>query len=168
MLEKGVNKVFVAIASFIPLLCCDSVSGEGWFEREKSKETKENAVDDRMVAQRDLRCCGPNLLDWPLNITMRASDSYYSKPVQLPSCRKTQILEQTEKWRNLIESFDPISDLLDLISVSLRFYGFFMAPLWIFMYFLRHKVLVHFLTGHNLNPSPPFPLLLVLKVHARP
>lgn len=56
MLEKGVNKVFVAIASFIPLLCCDSFSGEGWFDREKSKETKENALDDRMVAQRELRC----------------------------------------------------------------------------------------------------------------
>ena len=63
VLEKGVNKVFVAIASFIPLLCCDSFSGEGWFDREKSKETKENAVDDRMVAQRELRCRGPNLLD---------------------------------------------------------------------------------------------------------
>lgn len=58
--ESG-KQSFVATASFIPLLCCDSVSGQGWFDREKSKETKENAVGVGVLAQRELRSCGPNL-----------------------------------------------------------------------------------------------------------
>ena len=61
MLEKGAKKIFVAIASFIPHFCCDSVSGEDWFDREKWRETEENTVDGRVVAQTELQSCGPNL-----------------------------------------------------------------------------------------------------------
>ena len=50
-------------------------------------------MDDRAVGQTELGSCGPNLPGLTLDTMMRASHSYYSRPVQLPSCRKTQILE---------------------------------------------------------------------------
>lgn len=61
MLEKGPKKSFVAIASFIPHPCCDSFSGEDWFDGEKSRETEENTVGGRVVAQTELQSCGPYL-----------------------------------------------------------------------------------------------------------
>lgn len=47
VLEKGPKKDFVGVASFIPHPCYDSVSGEGWFDREKQGEAEQNAIDVR-------------------------------------------------------------------------------------------------------------------------
>lgn len=67
MLENRPDKIFVAIASFIPYPCCDPISGECWFDREKPKGTEENAVDGRAVVQRELQSCGLNLPELTFN-----------------------------------------------------------------------------------------------------
>lgn len=49
MLKKGPGKVFVFVASFIPHPSYYSVSGEGWFDREKQEGTEKNVIDGRCL-----------------------------------------------------------------------------------------------------------------------
>lgn len=55
VLEKGPDKVFVAVPSFIPHSCYDSVSGEGWCDREKQGATERNATDGRCLHKQNCK-----------------------------------------------------------------------------------------------------------------